>query len=174
MNKITGKCELHYDKTGQSYLAVDISESHYAPYANFMLCNDFYDDVQRKLTRDKGCYHVTLISAAHWGGLTKRELTNEILNELNGKEITFVCHGIGRAEKDEHYAHFAILENQDINDFRAKYDLPPHDFHMTLAFNEKDVHGVPKNKETCIYKLEDIFKLSSIIEHKSSSNKVKP
>ena len=164
MNTIIGKCEVHHDKSGQPYLAVDINELYYSQYANFMLSNNFYEDVDRKLKRDKGCYHVTLFSAAHWGSLTKRELANEILEQLSGKEVSFLSHGIGKAEKDEHYAHFVILENQEINNLRAKYNLPPNDFHMTLAFNEKDVHGVPKNKETCVYKLEEIMKLSSLLK----------
>lgn len=158
MNTIIGKCEILQDKTGQSYLAVDIKEDQYSAFANFMLCNNFHKDVERKLIRDKNCYHVTLINAAQWGSLAKRELTEEVLDLLNGKEFSFNCHGIGKAQKDENTAHFLILENAELNQLRAKYDLKPHDFHMTLAFNEKDVHGVPKNKETCVYTVEDIMK----------------
>lgn len=157
MNTIVGKCEILQDKTGHSYLAVDVKEEHYSIFANFMLSNNFHADVERKLVRDKNCYHVTLISAPQWGSLNKRELAEEILEQLYGKEFSFTCHGIGKAKKDEHTAHFAILENEELNQFRAKYNLKPHDFHMTLAFNEKDVHGVSKNKETCVYSLEDIL-----------------
>src|SRR5579875_2541192 len=131
MDIIFGKCEILNDKAGQPYLAVDIKEEQYSSFAQFMLYKNFYEDVQRKLTRDKGHYHVTLISAAQWGSLVKREIADEVLKELNGKELSFICHGIGRAEKEGHNAHFVILENNDINDIRAKYDLSPHDFHMT-------------------------------------------
>lgn len=182
MNKIIGKCEMLQDKTGQSYLAIDVKEEHYSIFANFMLSNNFHDDVQRKLVRDKNCYHVTLINAAQWGSLTKRELADEVLQQLHGKEFSFTCHGVGKAEKDEHSAHFAILENEELNQFRAKYDLKPHDFHMTLAFNEKDVHGVPKNKETCVYTLDEILKTQVVkniqksikVDELSSKNHIKP
>jgi hypothetical protein len=175
MNTIIGKCEILKDKIGQSYLAVDIGEEQYSSFAQFMLSNNFHQDVERKLTRDKGCYHVTLINAAQWGDLTKRELADEVLQSLNGKELSFICHGIGRAEKEGHNAHFVILENQEINQFRAKYNLKPHDFHMTLAFNEKDVHGVPKNKETCVYPVEDIMKAIAFLNiNQITQDQVKP
>lgn len=162
MNKITGICEILHDKTGQPYLAIDIQEEHYSSFAKFMLVNNFHQDVERKLIRDKGHYHVTIINAAQWGSLVKRELDDEVLQSLNKKELSFICHGIGKAEKEGNNAHYAILENDEINQFRAKYDLKPHDFHMTLAFNEKDVHGVPKNKETCVYTIDDITKANTV------------
>jgi hypothetical protein len=179
MNKITGKCELLRDKNGQPYLAVDIGADQYSSYANFMLNNNFYEDVQRKLKRDSGCYHVTLINAAQWGALTKRELNEEIFQKLEGKEISFESFGIGLAEKEGNKAYFVILENNDITKLRESYGLQSHDFHMTLAFNEKDVHGVPKNKDTCVYPNDEIMKLTAVDKIKNfrtseSTNKLKP
>lgn len=161
MQNIFGKCELLKDRTGQPYLAVDIKYNQYSAYTNFMLSNDFHDDVERKLKRDNGLYHVTLINAAQWGALMKKELSEEILQSLEGKEISFISHGIGIAEKDGHKAYFVILENLEVDQFREKYGLHHHDLHMTLAFNEKDVHGVPKNKNTCLYSNDEISHSSS-------------
>ena len=34
--------------------------------------------------------------------------------------------------------------------------LPRHDFHVTLGFEGKDVHGVPKDSTTILVHFEDI------------------
>lgn len=158
MNTISGKCELLKDKNGQSYLAVNILDTNYSPYANFMLQNNFQEDVERKLKRDSGCYHVTLINAAQWGSLNKKGLAEEVFKEFDGKEVSFSTHGVGKAEKDNNTAYFVILENEAITQLRTQYNLGNQDFHMTLAFNEKDVHGVSKNKETCVFSDDEVRK----------------
>jgi hypothetical protein len=54
--------------------------------------------------------------------------------------------GIGMATKSDNTSYFIVCESNKLDAIRTRYDLPKFDFHITLGFKWKDVHGVPKNK----------------------------
>ncbi len=54
--------------------------------------------------------------------------------------------GLGSASRNENTSYFIVCESEKLQTIRDRYDLPPHDFHITLGFKHKDVFGIPKNK----------------------------
>jgi hypothetical protein len=54
--------------------------------------------------------------------------------------------GVGQATKETNTAYFIVCESEKLDAIRTRFGLPKHDFHITIGFNPKDVHGVPKNK----------------------------
>jgi len=54
--------------------------------------------------------------------------------------------GIGTATKETNTAYFIVCESEKLSAIRSRFELPEHDFHVTLGFNPKDVFGVRKNE----------------------------
>jgi hypothetical protein len=53
--------------------------------------------------------------------------------------------GIGSATKNENRSYFIVCESDKLDTIRDRYELNKFDFHITLGFKWKDVHGVRKN-----------------------------
>ena len=136
---------------GFDYLAIDILEEQYKKYSDFMLSQNLHEEIALKLKRDNCQYHITLMNVAEWGSLGKKDLQVPILNEVLDKDFSFIVGGIGMAEKAENKTFFVIADNSYLHNLRNEYGLGKHDFHMTLAFKEKDVFGVCKSNESCIF-----------------------
>lgn len=162
MIQISGKCQILKDSKEQSYFGVNIEAEQYATYADFMTNKNFHEEIALKLKRDNGFYHVTVFNTAQWGSLNKKGVSEELLKHIEGRDFSFTVHGIGKAEKDENKSYFVILENEELAQIRKQFNLSPHDFHMTLAFKEKDVFGVSKNRESCIFNNNEIFNFQQI------------
>jgi hypothetical protein len=54
--------------------------------------------------------------------------------------------GLGTAKKNENQTFFVVCKSDKLDAIRKRYDLPQHDFHITLGFKHKDVFGVRKNE----------------------------
>jgi SAM-dependent methyltransferase len=61
--------------------------------------------------------------------------------------------GVGRVvdpADDANDAYYVVVEWPAGAAARAKLGLPPHDFHITLGFRKRDVHGIRKDCDTLI------------------------
>lgn len=125
----------------------------------------------------EGTYHITFITPPESGKL--KTLSDEDLEELkridslleSGEGINITGIGIidgaernDLREKDkENKVCFATVEVPEMQAFRRKIGLPEKDFHITLGFENNDIHmkinGVKENGEP---KLEPIEKKPSI------------
>lgn len=161
---IKGICKIIQDSKGNDYFAVDVSKEYYLAYEKFMLNNGFNEEVNLKLKRDHGNYHITIINAMQWGSLKKKDLLEPILTQLNERELSFSVEGIGKAQKDSNCTYFVVLENQQLTAIREQLSLGKHDFHMTLGFKEKDVFGVPKDVTSIVFSKENIFPKSKSLK----------
>jgi hypothetical protein len=54
--------------------------------------------------------------------------------------------GIGTATKNTNTTYFIVCNSDKLDAIRKRFNLPEHDFHITLGFNLKDVFGVRKNE----------------------------
>lgn len=162
---IQGICKIIQDNKGNDYIAVDISPDISSQYEQFMLSQGFSEEVNLKLARDHGNYHITIINAMQWGSLKKKGLSEDILKQVNNKEFTFGSFGIGSVSKDNNKTFFVVLENEELSKIRDIFSLGKQDFHMTLAFKEKDVFGLPKDQRTIVFSNDLVFK---------PKNKIKP
>lgn len=150
---ITGSIKIIQDSVGQDYVAAEIEEKDiniYNQFLNNFIPNNYFNN---KKNRDNGKYHITIINSMSYGKLKKNnhEILNEFLEKVLNKNFDFYTYGIGKAEKNNNEAYFVICENAEVMSLRDKLNISPQDFHITLAFNEKDVFQVPKNKTSVIY-----------------------
>lgn len=100
----------------------------------------------RKDERDgAGHYHMTVISPADYRKLRKQGIALD-----KEKRFDFTVKGVGTQSNDESTTWFAVVESPQAQEYRRSLGLDPHDFHVTLGFTHKDVHGRPKDVSTLI------------------------
>lgn len=155
---ISGTIKIIQDSIGQDYVAADIEEKNIDFYNQFLsihLPNNYFEN---KIKRDKGKYHITIINSMSYGKLKKfnNDLLTNFLNNVLDKKFDFYTYGIGKVENNNE-AYFVICENAEIMSLREKLNISSQDFHITLAFNEKDVFGIAKNRKSLIYNNNEIW-----------------
>lgn len=114
-----------------------------------------------------GAHHVTIVSPPELGRmLSKFQGDNEACLELCYQQLvgsTFHIIGIGTVTKQmeidgekrtEEKSYFAAVEWPEAQQFRKKLGLKAHDFHITLGFKNKDVHGLAKDASTLIHSFD--------------------
>lgn len=142
------------DVLGNNYLGLKISKDSVNPFLKdleeHLGENDYkiFTDNQQK--RDHGHYHLTVINVGEFNSLSKKGEIGEFMNSLE-KVLEFPIDdlkliGLGSATKNENTSYFIVAQSQKLDSVRTRYDLPKYDFHITLGFKWKDVHGVRKNE----------------------------
>jgi hypothetical protein len=141
------------DRLGNNYLGIDIPVDMVEPYLNELknhLSDEYNTYVQNHQNRDSGHYHITVINVMEYNKLAKEWGVDKFINslepifhfEIDDLEML----GVGKATKDTNTAYFIVCKSDKLDAIRTRYELPKHDFHVTLGFDAKDVFGVPKNK----------------------------
>ena len=72
-------------------------------------------------------------------------------------KIEFDFFGLGKTVKNSDVCYFIVLESQEANELRKTVGLANRDFHITLGFDERDIHNVSKSKAT-IFAIPNSFK----------------
>ncbi len=111
--------------------------------------------IDNKINRDGHHYHLTVINAMEWKSILKNsEHSLEELEKIVFPKIIDDIHfeGIGKAINNNNEAHFIVVKSDFLDLFRDGFNLTPKDFHITLGFDKKDVHGVSKG-------VDSIFKI---------------
>lgn len=99
-----------------------------------------------KASRDRGyVYHLTAVRPPEVRGLRGKVTPSPEI-------VTVTYTGLGRVEDGENEAWFVTCSSPEIEEWRAENGLPAHDLHVTLAFQNRDVHSKPKGAETVVVK----------------------
>jgi len=128
------------------------------------------DYVKKKEERDKGGHHhITLMlkqdvkkaieslpstfpslipANATASSLTIEDLLNVMEKTLDLSDLKPL--GIGRVAKSGAEALFVVVEWPSANQFLNTVGADKRDFHVTLGFKDKDIHGVAKNQTTLL------------------------
>lgn len=142
------------DTNGSNYLGLKIDKLEVLPFLDKLrsvLGKEDYDlYTQNQQTRDHGVYHMTVINVMDYGRLTKAMGMDKFVAalqpifeyEIDDLEML----GVGKAEAKGNTAYFVVCQSDKLEAIRTRFELPKHDFHITLGFNQKDVFGVPKNE----------------------------
>jgi len=148
------------DTLGNNYLGIKIDQSLVQKYLEDLKSvlseEDFkvYTDNQKK--RDSGGYHITIINVIDYNRLSKEMGIDKFVNSLEPVfdfEIDDLkLLGIGRSQRNENTAFYVVCQSDKLDTIRDSYGLSKQDFHITLGFKWKDVHGVRKN---------ELFKINS-------------
>ena len=136
------------DNKGQAYLAGKINKADITQYLEQlkMILGDKYDTFrQHQSARDHSQFHVTVVNPLEYQTLTDKD---SLMNE----KLRVQLHGLGRVSQGQHTSYFVVATSTDGEFLRQKILLKPKDFHITLGFKAKDVHGVAKNEKTLIKK----------------------
>lgn len=142
------------DSIGNNYLGISISPEMVQSFLNELREiigeDDFNVYTNNQKNRDHGSYHITVINAMDYNKISKEMGMDKFINSLEPifkYEIDDLkLMGIGTAAKNENRAYFIVCESEKLEAIRSRYNLPKHDFHITLGFKWKDVFGVPKNQ----------------------------
>lgn len=162
------------DVTGNNYLGLNIPEGIVDPFLNELkeiLGDDFDEYCKYQQDRDHGSYHMTIINVMDYNMLSKKFGIDKFVNSLDNifkYEIDDVkMMGIGTAERNGNRTYFIVCQSEQLDAIRSRYDLPKHDFHVTIGFKFKDVFGVPKNQ--VVSKRSKFLKLLSIEYYKKDN-----
>jgi len=149
------------DTLGSNYLGIKIQETQVQPFLEQLkdiLGEQFDEYTSNQKKRDIDAYHITVINVIDYSRLTKEMGMDKFVNSLDGilkaniDDLKLI--GIGKAQKNENTAYFVVCESDLLDEVRNMYNLPEQDFHITLGFKHKDVHGVRKNE---VLKIKEPF-----------------
>lgn len=142
------------DSIGNNYIGIEISQNVVQPFLDQMKTllsdKDFDEYTKNQQTRDHGNYHMTLINVMDFNRLSSEIGYDKLLSNL--EEIfkypvdDLKMLGVGTAQKNDNRSYFVVCKSDKLDAIRSRFDLTAHDFHITLGFKWKDVHGVRKNE----------------------------
>ena len=141
------------DSIGNNYLGIKIPNGTVEPFLNQLkdiIGNDYDEFVENQQRRDNGSYHMTVINVMDYNKLSKEMGFDKFINSLDKifkYEIDDMkMMGVGSAERGGNRAYFIVCKSEKLEAIRSRYNLPEHDFHITLGFKSRDVFGVRKNQ----------------------------
>lgn len=102
-----------------------------------------------KKKRDGDEHHMTVIGPL---ALSKIEKEGLDYGAIMDKQYDLEVQGIGSVSNGENTAYYAVVSSPELKKTSNDLGLPNQDFHITLAFDGADVHGVSKGPETMIRK----------------------
>ena len=134
------------DNQGQKYLAGLINKADIEQYLTQLktILGERFDSFrEHQSARDQAKFHVTIVNSKEYQTLMNKE-------QMIDERLRMQLHGLGRVSQGQHTSYFVVATSTDGEFLRQKSLLQPKDFHVTLGFKPKDVHGVEKNKKTLI------------------------
>jgi hypothetical protein len=150
------------DSIGNQYVGINFSEHDISDeITNWLSLFDntemssgkMLNFIKNRFNRDGDYYHITLINVSEWKKLKSINSISVLEDKLFPKIIHDInFEGIGRAVKGEDETYFIVVSSIILSSIRADMGLSPADLHITLGFNKKDVHGVPKGFNSIIKK----------------------
>jgi hypothetical protein len=142
------------DTIGNNYIGIQIPSGVVTPFLNELKDiigeDDFKSYTENQQKRDQGDYHITVINVMEYNSLSKSMGIDKFINSLDPifkYEIDDLkMMGVGTATKNENRSYFVVINSDNLEAIRDRYELPKLDFHTTLGFKFKDVFGIRKNQ----------------------------
>jgi hypothetical protein len=163
------------DIIGNNYLGINIPNGVVQPFLNELKDligeSDYEEFTSYQQKRDHGSYHMTVINVMDYNKLSKEIGMDKFINSLESifkyelDDIRML--GLGTSERNGNRAYYVVCESDRLDAIRKRYNLPNHDFHITLGFRHKDVFGVSKNQ--VIKKKDKFLKLLEIEFYKNEN-----
>lgn len=142
------------DTIGNNYVGINVPtavvEPHLEKLKEILGEEDYQIFTQNQKKRDHGHYHITVINVMDCNRLSKEM---GMANFVKSIDLAFQYPiedlemlGVGKASKNDNTAYFIVCQSDSLDAVRTRFNLPKHDFHITLGFNSKDVFSVRKNE----------------------------
>lgn len=143
------------DRIGNEYLGVKIQTHDITDYLDEFDKLNIWENLKHeadylsifkdnKFKRDGNEYHMTILPVMEITNIQKN------LEYFSYKSYDISLKGIGSATNNNNKAYFIVCECEELNNMILKLGKPKKDFHITLGFNKKDVHGVDKSIKTLL------------------------
>lgn len=130
--------------SGKEYLALPVPKTFLLPFYKDLaqrLGKSSKERIMHQLERDGALQHMTIISPL--------EMKGEYISYVDFPfDITF--HGLGRGLEGENDTYYIVTSSEHGAALRHTLGLPPRDFHITLGFSSKDIHGVRKGMSSLV------------------------
>ena len=149
------------DILGSNYLGIKIQETEVRTFLEQLkdVLGDQYEEyTSNQKKRDSDGYHITVINYIDYNRLSQENGIDKFVNSLDQilkasiDDLKLI--GIGKAQKNENTAYFVVCKSDLLDEVRKMYNLSEKDFHITIGFKHKDVHGVRKNE---LFKMSEPF-----------------
>jgi hypothetical protein len=141
------------DIFNSNYLGINIQKTEINNFLDQLkdLIGDRYSEyTTNQQNRDNGKFHLVVLNVIEYNELSKKiglsEFTNTVDKVLKFPITDLKLMGLGKSEKSGNTAYYVVVQSDQLNHIREHFDLPEKDFHVTIGFKHKDVHGVRKNE----------------------------
>lgn len=138
---------------GSNYLGIEIPQTEVSPFLNQLkeILGDQYEEfTKNQQNSEQGQFNLTVINTIDYNKLSKEIGLDKFINSLDPVmkfEVTDLkLMGLGKAEHSGNKSYFIVVKSEQLDEVRNHFGLEPKDFHITLGFKHKDVHGVRKNE----------------------------
>lgn len=139
-----GNIVIKKTRNNREFLAININKEDIYKYLEelkeYLNISTYSIVREKKIKRDGDSFHITI--------LPPHEMEKTNIKNIKG-QYSFNLLGLGHIKNK---VFFIVVESKELNSLRLNYKLPKLDFHITLGFLERDIHGVRKNKKTLLKK----------------------
>jgi len=140
--------EILKDFVGQSYLGLKFTYDEVEEHLRSMLNlepDKFETLLRNRRMRDGKDYHMTVLNVPEYNKVGKPTL-EDLKNAYKFTHFDVSTKGLGKSEKNGSVAYYVVCASSMVQAFRRGFGLSEKDLHITIGFDPKDVHGVPKNE----------------------------
>lgn len=142
------------DRVNNNYLGLNVPNDLIDPFLDELKSligeGDFEIFTKNQQLRDGGKFHLTVINVSDYNNLNSELGIDKFINSLEPVfhyEIDDLkMKGIGTSAKHDSRCFYVVCQSDKLTAIRERFSLEEHDFHITIGFNPKDVHGVRKNE----------------------------
>lgn len=138
-------------KSGRDYLGCELTHDEIEEYLNDFRAVDpinFKKASCNQRKRDGHSFHVTIVSPAEYDSLSVT--LRKRIRDLRRRNVQLDLVGIGQVGDEQNKSYFVVVNSATLDEIRSIIGLPSRDYHVTLGFYIKDVHGVRKDESTII------------------------
>lgn len=125
------------------YLGVKVHEYQIADFINEVIDHVGAEEAEamffKRRSRDRSrTHHMTLFNDMRIQNI------GEQFSSVIGSEMELTLTGIGSVTKGDNTAWYITVNSADADAFVSEHNVQSRDWHITLGFTIKDIHGVPK------------------------------
>ncbi len=160
------KIQFIKDTVGNNYVGVVVHYNKVVDFLNKMyeiIPDEYSEYLGNQQSRDHGQYHITVLNVAECNmisnkiGMDKYAQRIQNLTDIEINDIKY--YGLGKATRNENTAFYIVIKSNTLDEIRKSFELKPKDFHVTVGFKWKDVHGVDKGISTIVEKKSTFLEL---------------
>ena len=148
-NWLCGKLAIIQNRDRQSYLGIHVPEDYMMRYLRVLRRrlspNDYLAYTQNQSARDDGGFHLTILEPSECA-----EVELNILDSIGKSKLWVQFVGVGYQQRGRDEVFYCVATSDGAQQLRNDLGLGNRDLHVTLGFNARDIHGVPKGVDTLI------------------------